>query len=310
MKDAVTATTDYYYQGGAVLQTTDGNGKQTSLNLIGVENNVIATARGTGDSADWYLYNKDVREGASSLVDGDGKLAAAYLYDPFGNTETLANENFENEIRYTGQIYDKSTGLYYYNARYYDPEDGRFLSQDTYRGENMEPETLHLYGYCANNPLNYVDPSGHWVQKMYKVINEKQTFKSKAYKGASIKITAEWWRSTRLGKVLMYKNPSIKSYKRKADNAGLIKNVLIPKKNAYHEVIQIRTALAVSRYSFTPVDFVGALSNELTRKIDFILVFEVKLWGGAQHKKSVAKTKSYLYKVNVKRFKRYKWGNF
>ncbi len=165
MKDAVTATTDYYYQGGAVLRTTDGNGKQTSLNLSGVENNVIATARGTGDSADWYLYNKDVRESVSSLVDGDGNLAAAYLYDPFGNTETLANENFENEIRYTGQIYDESAGLYYYNARYYDPEDGRFLSQDTYRGENMEPETLHLYGYCANNPVNYVDPSGHARKK-------------------------------------------------------------------------------------------------------------------------------------------------
>lgn len=69
-------------------------------------------------------------------------------------------------------------------------------------------------------------------------------------------------------------------------------------------------ALAVSRYSFTPVDFVGALSNEPTRKIDFILVFEVKLWGGAKCKKSVAKTKSYLYKANVRRLKRHKWGDF
>ena len=76
--------------------------------------------------------------------------------------EVCGGESGANvEICYTGQVYDKETGLYYYNARFYDPEDGRFLTQDTYRGENMEPDTLHLYAYCANNPVNYVDPSGH-----------------------------------------------------------------------------------------------------------------------------------------------------
>ena len=51
--------------------------------------------------------------------------------------------------------------MYYLNARYYNPEDGRFLTEDTYRGENNQPDTQHLYVYCANNPVNYVDPSGH-----------------------------------------------------------------------------------------------------------------------------------------------------
>ena len=60
-------------------------------------------------------------------------------------------------------MYDKVTGLYYYNARFYDPEDGRFLAQDTYRGEKEKTETWHLYTYCANNPVNYVDPTGHFV---------------------------------------------------------------------------------------------------------------------------------------------------
>ena len=53
--------------------------------------------------------------------------------------------------------------MYYLNARYYNPEDGRFMTEDSYRGEIMKPETGHLYMYCANNPVNYVDPSGHWV---------------------------------------------------------------------------------------------------------------------------------------------------
>ena len=67
----------------------------------------------------------------------------------------------ENEICYTGGIYDESTGLYYLNARYYAPQDGRFLSQDTCRGEAGEPSTWNLYAYCADNPVGYVDPSGH-----------------------------------------------------------------------------------------------------------------------------------------------------
>ena len=54
-------------------------------------------------------------------------------------------------------------GLYYLNARYYNPEDGRFMTEDSYRGEIMNPETGHLYVYCANNPVNYVDPSGHFL---------------------------------------------------------------------------------------------------------------------------------------------------
>ena len=64
----------------------------------------------------------------------------------------------------TGAIYDETTGLHYLNARYYDPESGRFISQDTYRGDKNEISQWHLYAYCANNPINYTDPSGHWVK--------------------------------------------------------------------------------------------------------------------------------------------------
>ena len=42
-----------------------------------------------------------------------------------------------------------------------DPDNGRFISQDSYRGELDDPGQWHLYAYCANNPINYVDPSGH-----------------------------------------------------------------------------------------------------------------------------------------------------
>ena len=85
-----------------------------------------------------------------------------YIYDDYGQTEASGEIGFYNEICYTGGIYDKSTGLYYLNARYYNPEDGRFITQDTERGDKKDPTSLVLYQYCASNPINYMDPSGHW----------------------------------------------------------------------------------------------------------------------------------------------------
>ncbi len=74
--------------------------------------------------------------------------------------------NFVNEIQYTGGIYDELTGLLYLNARFYDPSTGRFITQDTYRGSKKSPSTWHLYVYCANNPINMTDPSGHLAARI------------------------------------------------------------------------------------------------------------------------------------------------
>ncbi|MBC5745890.1 RHS repeat-associated core domain-containing protein [Lachnospiraceae bacterium MD308] len=114
------------------------------------------------DSFNYYLYNKDIQGSTTSVLNEDGAGELSYEYDNFGETKINGGSAFQNEICYTGGIYDETTGLYYLNARYYDLENGRFLTEDTYRGELNEPDTLHLYVYCKNNPINYVDPSGHW----------------------------------------------------------------------------------------------------------------------------------------------------
>ena len=67
-----------------------------------------------------------------------------------------------NEVTFTGSVYDKTTGLQYMNARFYSPSTGRFLSQDAYSGNAYKPWTQHLYSYVGNNPINMVDPTGHW----------------------------------------------------------------------------------------------------------------------------------------------------
>ena len=123
-----TSKTDYFYQDGTVLYTKDADGNRSSMNLLGISANVIATSRGTGNSENWYLYNKDIRESTTSIIGENGSAAATYKYDDFGNTKLTGGTGIDNEICYTGQIYDQSSGLYYYNARFYAPENARFLT--------------------------------------------------------------------------------------------------------------------------------------------------------------------------------------
>ena len=162
-------TTNYYYQDGVVSYTTDGENSQTSQNLIGTDGNILATQRYGSDHTDYLLYNKDIQGSTTSLVKEDGSADATYRYTDFGETTINGDDKAENEVCYTGGIYDQSTGLYYLNARYYNPEDGRFVTEDTYRGETNEPDTQNLYVYCADNPVNYVDPSGHWIDTVLDV---------------------------------------------------------------------------------------------------------------------------------------------
>jgi len=156
-------TTKYYYQGSSVLYTTDGANVVNSLNLMGPSENLISTARGNGNSENYYFYHNDVRESTTNLINSNLQSVVSYDYTDFGETTIKGDQNFYNEICYTGGIYDKSTGLYYLNSRFYDPDDKTFLTQDSYRGENEDPQTLNFYAYCHNNPIKYSDPTGHWV---------------------------------------------------------------------------------------------------------------------------------------------------
>ena len=65
------------------------------------------------------------------------------------------------DIRFPGHRLD-ATGLYYYNARYYDATIGRFLSPDSVMPDITNPQSLNRYSYVFNNPLKYNDPTGNW----------------------------------------------------------------------------------------------------------------------------------------------------
>jgi len=64
-----------------------------------------------------------------------------------------------------------ATGLYYYNARFYDPLIGRFISPDTIIPHPATPQSFNRYSYCLNNPQKYTDPYGYWTKMIPISIN-------------------------------------------------------------------------------------------------------------------------------------------
>jgi RHS repeat-associated protein len=68
-------------------------------------------------------------------------------------------------LRFTGQRQESglggAEGLYYYGARWYDPTLGRFAQADSIVPGAFNPQSLNRYSYTLNNPLRYIDPSGH-----------------------------------------------------------------------------------------------------------------------------------------------------
>ncbi|WP_066494857.1 RHS repeat-associated core domain-containing protein [Abyssisolibacter fermentans] len=151
----VTKTTNYYYDRQHVILET---GTETVSYVRGI--NYISRKSSIGLSYYFYNGHGDVVQ----TVSENGEVRNQYDYDIFGNP-LLTIEEEKNEIRYSGEYYDESTGLYYLRARYYNPYTGRFISEDSYWGEDSNPLSLNLYVYCYNDPVRFVDPTGHWGGK-------------------------------------------------------------------------------------------------------------------------------------------------
>lgn len=70
-----------------------------------------------------------------------------------------------NPLRYRSYVYDRETGLYYLQSRYYSPSWGRFINADNITDSGDSIKGYNLFVYSANNPANYSDPNGHWIIK-------------------------------------------------------------------------------------------------------------------------------------------------
>lgn len=125
----------------------------------------IAPAAGAAQQIRYY--HPDALGSVNVVTDEQGRPVEVAEYTPYGaysRRDLLAAlaPATPSPAGFTAQRRDTSTGLYYYNARYYDPHLGRFISPDTIIEAAAAPQTLNRYSYVRNAPTNRVDPSGHW----------------------------------------------------------------------------------------------------------------------------------------------------
>jgi RHS repeat-associated protein len=114
------------------------------------------------------------------LTDSSGNVARRYDYLPFGEeipadgivrTTGMGYQSSADGFnpKFTGQVRDLESGLDYFNARYYSPEQGRFVSVDPQNAgsDPTNPQTWNGYAYVAGNPMLYTDPSGQgWLSDL------------------------------------------------------------------------------------------------------------------------------------------------
>ncbi|MGL4107037.1 RHS repeat-associated core domain-containing protein [Clostridium sp. LP20] len=163
-KETEGKTTKYLYDGTDVLMELDSNSNVNARNVYGKK----LISREVGDEKGYYRYNG--HGDVIGVKDNNNEELASYNYDDFGNL-TEESGSFDNPYRYAGYVYDKEVNYYYLQSRMYDPVEGRFVQEDSYRGDTNNPLSLNLYTYCENNPLIYNDPNGHWPQWITNGVN-------------------------------------------------------------------------------------------------------------------------------------------
>ncbi|MBA7577492.1 hypothetical protein ES708_19345 [subsurface metagenome] len=107
-----------------------------------------------------YYYHSDHLGSANIITDYEGGVYEHIEYTPYGELwEEQKSDVFDRiPFRFTAKELDTETALYYFGARYLDPRTSRWISSDP------AMEGLNWYGYCENNPLRYIDPTGMIIE--------------------------------------------------------------------------------------------------------------------------------------------------
>ncbi|MGK7955408.1 MAG: RHS repeat-associated core domain-containing protein, partial [Crocosphaera sp.] len=171
--------TDFYYDGNRVVEERDGSNVLTQQFVYGnyidevlvMDRNLDGDNNAIGFGDQRLHYHQDALFSVYAVTDENGDIAESYLYDPYGevtvfdasgnivadNAWGAANSLIDNPYLFTGRRFDEETGLYYYRARYYDADQGRFISRDPLG----YVDGISLYrGYFVPNG---VDPFGLYV---------------------------------------------------------------------------------------------------------------------------------------------------
>ena len=108
-----------------------------------------------------YYYHADGLGSITGLSDATGTMVQTYGYDAFGNVTVSGSGNVSQPFMFTGREYDTETQMYFYRARYYDPQAGRFVTKDPI---GFGGGDFNLFTYVKNNSIRYNDPEGLYTQ--------------------------------------------------------------------------------------------------------------------------------------------------
>lgn len=161
-KRAGNETVRYVHFGKQVLEERNAfNEVQRSyVYSRGVDEVVQLTTAANGR----YYYHDNSLGSVVALTNESGSVIERYRYGAYGETTVLGADGVTelaasvvgNPYGYTGRRLDQETGFYYYRARFYSPERGRFIQRDPLG----YADGMGVYAYVGNNPVNYVDPDG------------------------------------------------------------------------------------------------------------------------------------------------------
>jgi RHS repeat-associated protein len=151
-KNSPLGTTNYLYDGPNLVEGVDNSGTVLARYTQGPGVDQPLAQLGSGTTS---YYEQDGQGSVSSLSNSGSALAKTYVYDSFGRL-TSSTGTLANPFQYTGREFDAETGQYFYRARYFDQNTGRFMSEDPIRFE----AGIDFYTYVRNSPVSRIDPSG------------------------------------------------------------------------------------------------------------------------------------------------------
>ena len=147
-------TATYYLLDGT--EYTEGPNGNYFTYYHQINGDTVAFTRSDTGVTTWM--GSDIVNSTAITHDENGTISTQ-RYTPFGEQRNAGN--LDTDHLYTGQVHDESSGLAFYNARYYDPAIGRFITPDSIVPNPLDGQDYNRYTYVRNNPIKYSDPSGH-----------------------------------------------------------------------------------------------------------------------------------------------------
>jgi RHS repeat-associated protein len=180
-KDAAGETRFINDRGDVVAEIEGGTVRRVYLN-----GDTLDRRFGVVDGGLTRYYITDADNSVLAVVDAAGTILNRYYYDPFGQTK-VDKEGVANPYRFKGRYRDAGTGLVHFRNRWYSPALRSFVQPDPVEGDLLRPETMNLYAFLENDPLNRHDPAGlkpiQWPSSIPSVIKTGADALENACKG-------------------------------------------------------------------------------------------------------------------------------